>query len=103
MNHIITAKLVKEVTSKDITGQTVMTKSYSDIIGKQSSVYEREFYKAEQAGLRAEGVIETSAFDYDGERLILIDKREFSIYRTFLKGTDRIELYYGERVGNGKQ
>ena len=101
MNHIVKVSLIKEVTSKDVTGQTVTTKSYIDIIGKQSSIYEREFYKAEQIGLRPEGVIETSAFDYNGEKLILIDSKEYSIYRTFLKGTDRIELFYGERVGNG--
>ena len=101
MNRLVTAKLITEAMTKDCTGQTKTTKSYTDIIGKVFSVYQKEFYQAEQVGLRPEGVIETSAFDYNGERKILIDEQEFTIYRTFAKGTDRVELYYGERVGNG--
>lgn len=100
MRKITDAKLVVETKSKDSVGQTVTTKTYKTVIGSLSSVYEREFYQAEQFGIRAEGCIETCAFDYDGERKVIIDNKEFSIYRTYMRGTDRIELYYGERVGN---
>lgn len=101
MRKITDAKLVVETQSKDALGQTKTTKSYKPVLGNLRSLYGREFYQAEQFGVRPEGCIETCAFDYNGERKILIDEKEFTIYRTFTRGTDRIELYYGERVGNG--
>ena len=102
MNRIVSAKLVSETVTQDSVGQNIKTQTFNEIIGKVYSVFQREFYQAEQYGLRPEGVIETCAFDYNGERILLLDEKEYSIYRTFLKGTDRIELYFGERVGNGK-
>lgn len=69
-------------------------------IGNKKSVYQNEYFKAEQAGLRAQGIIEMSKFDYTGESKLKIGGDIYTIYRTFDVGTDRIELYYGERVGN---
>lgn len=99
MNHVILFYLVNEVVLKDATAQSKTKKTYTTVIGKQKSVYQNEFYKAEQAGIRSEGIVETSAFVYNGQRILMINQREYAIYRTFLVGTDRIELYYGERVG----
>lgn len=101
MKKIVSAQLVNEEKVKDKTGQVKTTKTYTTIVGNLGSVYQREFYEANQNGLRPEGIIETCAFDYNGQRMILINNQEFTIYRTFQKGTDRIELFYGERVGNG--
>ena len=100
MNHLIDFYLVKEVKSKDSMGQTTTQKTFVLRIGRQKSVYENEFYKAEQAGLRPQGVIVMCSFDYSGERYIKIGTNEYTIYRTYLDGADKIELYYGERVGN---
>lgn len=101
MNKIISFDLVTETLSKDTTGQTTKKKTYQPAIGKQYSVYQKEFYQASQNGLRPEGTIEMSVFDYGGQKAVRIDNCEFAIYRTYAKGTDRIELFYGERVGNG--
>lgn len=101
MNHIISFSLPKTTSTKDATGQTTVTKVWKSRIGQQKSVYQNEFYKADQAGIRAQGIIEMSSFDYGGEASLIIGSQEFTIYRTREIGTDRIELYYGERVGNG--
>lgn len=102
MNPIVKFKLVSETTSKDSTAQTVSTSTESDCIGKLRSIYEREFFQAAEAGIRPECVIETSAFNYHGERFVKVNKDLLTVYRTFKKGTDKIELYIGERVGNAK-
>lgn len=101
MNKVILFDLVKEVSQKDSTGQTKKIKTYQSALGTQKSVYSNEFFKADQAGIRPQGVIVMNVFDYSGEALIKIGNQEFSVYRTFEVGTDKIELYYGERVGNG--
>lgn len=102
MNPIVNFKLVSETTSKDSTAQTISTPNEADCIGKLRSIYEREFFQAAEAGIRPECVIETSAFNYHGERFVKINEGVLTVYRTFKKGTDKIELYIGERVGNAK-
>ncbi len=102
MYHITAFYLMSETVTQDATGQNKKTLVKSGLlIGKLRSVYQNEFYQAEQAGLRPQGVVEMSSFDYKNEPLIEIDSKSYTIYRTYLKGTDRIELYFGERVGNG--
>lgn len=100
MNHIIDFYLIQETKQKDSTGQTTTQKTFVLRTGTQRSVYQNEFYKAEQAGLRPQGMITMSSFDYSGEAFIKIGTQEFSIYRVYYSGTDKVELYYGERVGN---
>lgn len=100
MNKVILFDLVKEVAQKDSTGQTKKVKTYQSALGTQKSVYQNEFFKADQSGIRPQGVIIMNVFDYSNEQMLRIDSSEYLIYRTFEVGTDRIELYYGERVGN---
>lgn len=100
MNPIVKFQLISETTSKDSTAQTISTQTSSDCIGKLRSIYEREFFQAAEAGIRPECVIETSAFNYHGERFVKVNQDLLTVYRTFKKGTDKIELYIGERVGN---
>lgn len=100
MNPIVKFQLISETTSKDSTAQTISTQTSSDCIGKLRSIYEREFFQAAEAGIRPECVIETSAFNYHGERFVKVNDDLLTVYRTFKKGTDKIELYIGERVGN---
>ena len=102
MNPIVKFKLVSKTTSKDSTAQTISTPTESDCIGKLRSIYESEFFQAAEAGIRPECVIETSAFNYHGERLVKVNEDLLTVYRTYKKGTDKIELYIGERVGNAK-
>ena len=100
MNPIVDFQFISESKTKDSTGQVVSVKSYENCLGMKRSIYEREFHQASQSGIRPEFVIETSAFNYGGQALIQYNGNEYSIYRTFQKGTDRIELYCSERVGN---
>lgn len=100
MRKIVTFNLISMVNSTDKTGQTKATPTPSaDLIGQVKSVSQNEFYKADQAGLRPQGVIEMSAFDYSNQTELKIGDDTFVIYRTYMPGTDRIELYYGERIG----
>ncbi len=101
MFKIIDFSLLTETKTKDATGQTSSVDVPVSRIGKQKSIYQNEFYKADQAGIRPQGVIEMSSFDYDGQAFLMIGIQKYTIYRTYMVGTDRIELYYGERVGNG--
>lgn len=101
MKHLVDFCLVGEATAKDDTGQTIKTNepTSTNLVGELKSVYQNEFYKAEQAGIRPQGVIEMSSFDYCGQSRLSIGSADYVIYRTYNVGTDRIELYFGDRVG----
>lgn len=99
MYHVIDFYLVNEVKTQDSTGQTTSAKTLKARLGRQKSVYQTEFYKAEQAGIRPQGVIVMNSFDYAGESLLQIGTIEYTIYRVYHDGTDKVELYYGDRVG----
>lgn len=100
MKSIIEFDLVSMTGTKDKTGQTKTTPTTTSHIGEIKSITQNEYYKAEQAGIRPQGIIIMSRFDYSGETQLKIGNDTFTIYRTYQPGTDRIELYYGERVGN---
>ena len=98
--------LLGEQRLKDATGQTVTTKTEIGVLGTQNSVYQNEFFQADQAGLRPQGSIKINSAEYHGEKLLGFKDEQnnmtvFSIYRTFEPDNDWIELYYGARVGNG--
>lgn len=101
----VSFKLISRAYVKDATGQMVPTgePTEANVIGLQKSVYQNEFYKADQAGIRAEGVIEMNKADYGGQPKLILNGQPYSIYRTYepMDRPDTIELYYGERVGNG--
>lgn len=103
MDHDISFNLIPDVRTKDSTGQSVPSSDAkpTECIGFQRSVYQNEFYQADQAGIRPQGVIKMNLADYSGEKYLSINGNKYSIYRTFEPGADWIELYYGERVGNG--
>ena len=101
MKRIMPFLLVNETATKDNTGQTIPNEcpDTTELIGELKSVYQNEFYKAEQAGIRPQGVFVISSFDYNGQDSLIIGSKSYAIYRTFEVGTDKIELYFGDRVG----
>ena len=95
--------LIGKSYTKDSTGQMVPSANPTEanVIGFQKSASQNEYFQAEQAGIRAEGVIEMNIADYSGEDTLSINGKPYTIYRTYEPGPDKIELHYGEMVGNG--
>lgn len=101
MERDISFNLITETTTKDANAQSIVTKKSVPCIGRETSTYQNEFFQASQAGMRPQGVIKMNLAEYGGQKLLSINGQEYSIYRTFTPDLDWIELYFGERVGNG--
>ena len=102
MSQDVSFDLVSATITKDATGQSVPGKpKNTTCIGSLDSVYQNEFYQAEQAGIRAQGVITMNRAEFDGQKILSINGQNYTIYRTYERDADWIELHYGERVGNG--
>lgn len=102
MRNVLPFSLISEEMTKDAVGQTVSTKTPRTVYGVQESISSSEFYKAEQAGIRPNSRITMPAMDYHGETFIKIGTQEYTVYRTYYVGRDKVELYLGERVGNNR-
>ena len=99
----VSFKLISRAYVKDATGQMVPTgePTEANVIGLQKSVYQNEFYKADQAGIRAEGVIEMNKADYSGEKVIEWEGQEYTVIRAdWTAQRDSISLICEERVHN---
>lgn len=100
MRNVLEFTLISETVAKDAFGQTKPTPAPRSVYGVQESIASSEFFKASQAGLRPTFRITMPAMDYQGEQFIKIGTQEYTVYRTYYIGRDRVELYLGERVGN---
>jgi SPP1 family predicted phage head-tail adaptor len=63
------------------------------------SISQSEYFQASQSGLKSQFKITISEFDYDGETITEYNSKRFTIYRTYLKNDERIELYLATKAG----
>lgn len=64
------------------------------------SVTRAEFFNAGQTGLKPEYRFTMFFGDYNGERTVIYNNVEYSVYRVFHARTDELELYVERRTGN---
>lgn len=102
MNNVLSLTLISETKSKDAVGQTISTQTPRTVYGVQESIGSNEFFKASQAGLRPTFRITMPSMNYQGETFLKIGDQEYTVYRTYYIGRDRVELYLGERVSNNR-
>ena len=64
------------------------------------SVSASEFFDGGRSGLNPEFRMTLFKYDYSGEKLLEYNGQEYSIYRTYIRRTDEIELYVERKGGN---
>lgn len=95
--------LVKEVKTQDNLGVFHSESVKRNVFCNVSSVSASEFFEGGRSGLNPAFRMSLFYADYDGEEIIEYKGKTYSIYRTFLKGTDTLELYVERKGGtNGR-
>lgn len=82
-------------------GQPVRSLTWTTVHADKKSVGQKEFYAADNAGLKPEIVFVVRSFEYDGHEMVRWPSSTGSTYailRTYEKG-DYLELVCGARVG----
>lgn len=92
------AYLISTQITEDEIGNQIEQEVPKEVFCTMESVSQSEFFQAAQNGLKPQLKITISEFDYSGETVIEYHKR-YSIYRTFLRNDERIELYLTEKAG----
>lgn len=71
----------------------------ADVYARVESVSASEFFDAGQNGLKPEYRFTVSAWEYEDEEELSYNGRLYSIYRTYRRSLDLIELYAERKVG----
>lgn len=97
----MTAKLLKKIVRTDELGQKISS-GYEDreVYVCKRSVRQSEFYQAAQQGMKPDFVLEMSAFDYNEETLVELNGRKYTVYRTYERDDEQIELYCTVKSGD---
>ena len=100
MDRSDVVKLIKITTSRDEYGATRKDKQSREVFCDVASVSSAEFFRAHQNNLNAQFQFKLFRYDYEGEKLLEYDGKEYSIYRTHCpRNSDDIELYVERKAG----
>ena len=101
--------LVKDTLILDQMGQRIPAKVPREVFCNVSSVTGTEWFSGANQGMRPEYRVTMFEYDYDGETEanyggeindgILLGGIDYTIYRTFKRTTDELELYLERRTG----
>lgn len=100
-NNTYPIELIEIVREMDELNQVVeKERTKKSIIAEINSVSQTEFFNGGRMGLQPSLKAVIYDFEYDGEPLVKVNGKIYSIYRTyFVNGSDRLELYLEERGG----
>ena len=68
------------------------TETKRQVFADELSVGQTEFYQAAAVGLKPELKFEILAFEYQGEKILEYNSKQYEIKRTYKKGLDKLEL-----------
>lgn len=82
----------EELTNENGFSNPLVEKSRTVFCNKRS-VSQGEYYKAQQAGKQVEAKVEVHSFDYEGETLVELEGKRYSVLKTYEPDdSDVIEL-----------
>lgn len=74
-------------------------KPYRSVFATIESVGQKEFFQANAEGREPSGKATIWAFEYHGEKIMVLENARYSIYRTYMiPGTKKIELYFAMQL-----
>ena len=92
-------KLIGITVVKDSIGNQVKQEIPKEVFCTIESITRAKFYQASQSGLKAQIKAVVCEFDYSGESLVEYASKRYSVYRTFTRNDERIELYLTMKAG----
>lgn len=90
--------LIAQTRTQDDLGRWIASESSRDVFVQVDSITQSEFYDAGRNGLNPEYRFRVFFGDYENEELCEFGGQRYSIYRTYKRRDDTVELYV-ERTG----
>lgn len=101
MNNQTKVDLMIITTEKDEINQIVeKTRTTASVYAEVLSISQSEFFEAGRLGFQPELKVVMYDFEYNDEKIVRVNGKLYSVYRTYyVIGSDRVELYLEERGG----
>ena len=93
-------ELISVEYSQNSIGDIIENKKYTEIFGKKKSIKQSEFYQAQATGFKPELAFEIYSLEYNDEKFVRYDNKEYKVLRTYQNSIDKLELIL-EGVVNG--
>ena len=100
MNKSSVAYLVSESWTQDENGVQRATATKRKVFVNVSSVTSQEWFEGGRNGLNPQYRFKMFQFDYLGEKIIEYNGDQYTVYRTYNRSVDEIELYTELKKGN---
>lgn len=100
LNRSATAYLVSQSYAQNDYGVYERTESKKKVYVDVTSVTAQEWFEGGRNGLNPQYRFTMFSHDYSGEQIIEYKNIQYSIYRSYLRKADLIELYAEKRKGN---
>lgn len=92
-------KLISKTQTKNDLGIFETTEKETQIFCSVESIGASEFFNAGQNGLKPALKFTVNRYEYNGEDTLLFNGVRYSIYRTYTKKNEEIELYTQKDIG----
>lgn len=93
------AYLISKSIIEDDIGNQIEQETSKEVFCTVESISQSEYFQASQSGLKPQLKLTICEFDYSGETVVEYNLKRYSIYRTFLRNDEHIELYLTEKAG----
>lgn len=100
MNKSDVAYLVAESYTQNDYGVLEKTTTRTQVYVNVTSVTSQEWFEGGRNGLNPQYRFTMFQFDYTGEKIIEYNDKQYTIYRTYNRSVDEIELYTELKKGN---
>lgn len=91
--------LISSTVIYDNIGNPIKTPIVKDVFCTIDSISQSEYFQASQNGLKPQLKITLCEFDYNNETTVKYNNKNYTVYRTFLRNDERIELYLTTKAG----
>lgn len=92
--------LLEVAKAQDDYGQWIETTTKKQVYCRVESVRQSEFFEAGRNGLNPEYKFIIFFGDYNDEPMVEYNGKTYSVYRTYLTKTDKLELYVERKGGS---
>ena len=91
--------LVSQTYEKNDIGVLTPVEETRQVLCTLKSVTQSEFYKAGQSGFNPQHVFVINPVEYHDESVLIYNDTRYSIYRTYRKSDDELEIYAEYKAG----
>ncbi len=98
MRDEIISLISTSIVADDI-GNQIEQEVSKEVFCTIESISQAEYFSASQSGLKSQFKVTIFEFDYNGATIVDYNSKRYSVYRTYLRNDERIELYLASKAG----